>query len=111
MQIRYQLIAPDYPGFGQSEAPPPSRYRYTFDHLAETMGALLEQLRRWLEQTGSEWPESLIAKSMVAAHPLGAMMRCRLLDTTRAYALTIKVDEAELADMAVRHATYYRRPR
>lgn len=41
---RYHLIAPDYPGFGQSEAPPPSRYRYTFDHLAETMGALLEQL-------------------------------------------------------------------
>lgn len=41
---RYHLIAPDYPGFGQSEAPPPSRYRYTFDHLAETMGGLLEQL-------------------------------------------------------------------
>lgn len=41
---RYHLIAPDYPGFGQSEAPPPSRYRYTFDHLAETMGAPLEQL-------------------------------------------------------------------
>jgi pimeloyl-ACP methyl ester carboxylesterase len=41
---RYHLIAPDYPGFGQSEAPPPSRHRYTFDHLAETMGALLEQL-------------------------------------------------------------------
>jgi pimeloyl-ACP methyl ester carboxylesterase len=41
---RYHLIAPDYPGFGQSEAPPPSRYDYTFDHLAQTMGALLEQL-------------------------------------------------------------------
>ena len=41
---RYHLIAPDYPGFGQSEAPPPSRYCYTFDHLAETMGALLEHL-------------------------------------------------------------------
>jgi pimeloyl-ACP methyl ester carboxylesterase len=41
---RYHLIAPDYPGFGQSEAPSPSRYRYTFDHLAETMDALLEQL-------------------------------------------------------------------
>jgi pimeloyl-ACP methyl ester carboxylesterase len=41
---RYHLIAPDYPGFGQSDAPPPSRYTYTFDHLAETMDALLEQL-------------------------------------------------------------------
>jgi pimeloyl-ACP methyl ester carboxylesterase len=40
----YHLIAPDYPGFGQSEAPPPSRYAYTFDHLAETTNALLEKL-------------------------------------------------------------------
>src|SRR5262249_1159522 len=32
----------------------------------------------------------------------------RLLDTTRAYALDIQVGDAELADLAVRHATYYR---
>ena len=42
---RYHVIAPDYPGFGQSEAPPPSRYTYTFDQLAETTNALLEQLK------------------------------------------------------------------
>jgi pimeloyl-ACP methyl ester carboxylesterase len=42
---RFHLIAPDYPGFGQSDAPPPSRYAYTFDHLAETTDALLEQLK------------------------------------------------------------------
>jgi len=41
---RYRLIAPDYPGFGQSEAPPPSRYAYTFDHLAESVGQLLSEL-------------------------------------------------------------------
>jgi len=41
---RFHLIAPDYPGFGQSEAPSSSRYRYTFDHLAETTDRLLEQL-------------------------------------------------------------------
>lgn len=41
---RYHLIAPDYPGFGQSEAPAPDRYRYTFDHLATTTAALLSQL-------------------------------------------------------------------
>ena len=41
---RYHLIAPDYPGFGQSEAPLPSRFRYTFYHLAEMMGALVERL-------------------------------------------------------------------
>jgi predicted ATPase len=30
--------------------------------------------------------ESLVCKSMVATHQIGAMMRYRLLDTTRAYA-------------------------
>jgi predicted ATPase/DNA-binding winged helix-turn-helix (wHTH) protein len=53
--------------------------------------------------------DSLVAKSMVATRPIGAMMRYRLLDTTRAYALEIGVNGTELADLAVRHATYYRR--
>ena len=53
--------------------------------------------------------DSLVAKSMVATRPIGAMMRYRLLDTTRAYALEIRIDDAELTDLAVRHATYYRR--
>ena len=53
--------------------------------------------------------DSLVAKSMVSTRPIGAMMRYRLLDTTRAYALEIKIDDTELADLAVRHATYYRR--
>ena len=51
---------------------------------------------------------SLVAKSMVATHRVGTMMRYRLLDTTRAYALEISGDDAELADIAARHATYYR---
>ena len=34
---RYHLIAPDFPGFGQSDAPPPSSYVYTFDNLAKTI--------------------------------------------------------------------------
>jgi pimeloyl-ACP methyl ester carboxylesterase len=45
LATRYHLIAPDYPGFGQSESPSPSAYRYTFDHLAATINALLEQLQ------------------------------------------------------------------
>jgi len=53
--------------------------------------------------------DSLIAKSMVATRPIGAMMRYRLLDTTRAYVLDTSVDDAELVDLAVRHAAYYRR--
>ncbi|WP_133707873.1 ATP-binding protein [Rhizobium sp. BK313] len=53
--------------------------------------------------------DSLVAKSIVATRPIGAMMRYRLLDTTRAYVLEIKIDDAESADLAVRHAAYYRR--
>ena len=32
---RYHLIAPDYPGFGHSDAPDAKTFAYTFDHLAE----------------------------------------------------------------------------
>ena len=53
--------------------------------------------------------DSLVAKSMVATRPIGAMMRYRLLDTTRAYALQTRVDDLDVADLAARHATYYRR--
>ena len=53
--------------------------------------------------------DSLVAKSMVATRPVGAMMRYRLLDTTRAYVLEIAIDDAETAELAVCHAAYYRR--
>lgn len=53
--------------------------------------------------------DSLVAKSMLAVHLVGAMALYRLLDTTRAYALDIGLDAAEAADLAVRHATHYRR--
>jgi pimeloyl-ACP methyl ester carboxylesterase len=45
LATRYHLIAPDYPGFGQSDAPSPSAYAYTFDHIAETMSDLLTGLK------------------------------------------------------------------
>jgi pimeloyl-ACP methyl ester carboxylesterase len=34
---RYRVIAPDYPGFGQSAFPDPRTYSYTFETLANTM--------------------------------------------------------------------------
>ncbi len=40
----YHVIAPDYPGFGLSEAPPPASFAYTFDHLAEVVAALLDRI-------------------------------------------------------------------
>lgn len=38
------VIAPDYPGFGHSDAPSPETFSYTFDHLAECVDRLVEQL-------------------------------------------------------------------
>jgi pimeloyl-ACP methyl ester carboxylesterase len=32
---RYRVIAPDYPGFGQSDSPDRSRFKYTFANFAE----------------------------------------------------------------------------
>ena len=41
---RYHLIAPDYPGFGNSSAPSPSSFEYTFDNLARVMTELTTKL-------------------------------------------------------------------
>jgi predicted ATPase/DNA-binding winged helix-turn-helix (wHTH) protein len=53
--------------------------------------------------------DSLVAKSMVATRPIGAMMRYRLLDTTRAYARETEVTGTDSRELGARHATYYRR--
>jgi pimeloyl-ACP methyl ester carboxylesterase len=34
---RYHLVAPDYPGFGNSSAPPISEFNYTFEHLTQVI--------------------------------------------------------------------------
>jgi pimeloyl-ACP methyl ester carboxylesterase len=41
---RYRVIAPDYPGFGQSEMPDRASFAYTFDHLAQVVDHLLDRL-------------------------------------------------------------------
>lgn len=41
---RYHVLAPDYPGFGQSSAPPVDRFDYTFDNLSHIVRKLTEAL-------------------------------------------------------------------
>src|ERR1700730_12291764 len=41
---RYHLVAPDYPGFGHSDWPDPTKFAYTFDHIAEIMNHFTEAL-------------------------------------------------------------------
>ncbi|WP_261370787.1 alpha/beta fold hydrolase [Weissella cibaria] len=41
---QFRLIAPDYPGFGQSDAPLRAEFDYTFDNLADVMDKFIMQL-------------------------------------------------------------------
>ena len=38
---RFHVLAPDFPGFGNSDMPDPASYRYTFDHMSEIVEGLL----------------------------------------------------------------------
>jgi pimeloyl-ACP methyl ester carboxylesterase len=44
LSARFHVIAPDLPGFGESEKPPPSRYRYDFDAFCESLVDLIAAL-------------------------------------------------------------------
>lgn len=50
--------------------------------------------------------EQLVAKSLIAVRPDGAVTRYRLLDTTRAYAAQKLADSGEATRIARRHACY-----
>ncbi len=39
---RFHIVAPDLPGFGQSDMPPPSTFTYTFDHIADVIDRFTE---------------------------------------------------------------------
>lgn len=42
---RYYLIAPDYPGFGNSDMPDRDKYTYTFDNLSVTIDKFIDALK------------------------------------------------------------------
>jgi len=41
---RLHIVAPDLPGFGFSQSPPRSQFKYTFDNLATAIGAFTETI-------------------------------------------------------------------
>lgn len=41
---RYRVVAPDFPGFGQSAMPPREQFSYTFDNIANVMTAFTETI-------------------------------------------------------------------
>jgi pimeloyl-ACP methyl ester carboxylesterase len=41
---KYHVVAPDFPGYGQSSAPPADKYAYTFEKFAEVTDHLAQKL-------------------------------------------------------------------
>jgi len=41
---KYRVIAPDYPGYGQSDAPDPKKFTYSFAHYADIIDTLVQRL-------------------------------------------------------------------
>src|SRR5262249_20736221 len=41
----YHLVAPDYPGFGESSSPPVDQFEYTFDSLANVVERFTQALK------------------------------------------------------------------
>ena len=41
---RFHVVAPDYPGFGNSSMPSVGEFEYTFDHLADVIDAFTERV-------------------------------------------------------------------
>ncbi len=73
---RYHVIAPDLPGFGDSEKPSPSRYAYGIDVFAEAIADLLAAFG--------------VGRARVIGHSMGG-----------AIALTVAALHAELVDRLV----------
>src|SRR6202012_1916198 len=44
LSVKYHVFAPDYPGFGNSNAPDRSRFHYTFDSLGEVIGKFVDKV-------------------------------------------------------------------
>lgn len=40
----YHVVAPDYPGYGYSSAPPVDEFEYTFDNLAQVVGKFVDKV-------------------------------------------------------------------
>ena len=52
---RYHVIAPDYPGFGESGAPDHKAFAYTFAHYADMVDSLVTQARREDAMRSTSW--------------------------------------------------------
>src|SRR5712672_1958029 len=66
---KYHVVAPDFPGYGQSSAPKTDEFAYTYDHIADVMEHFtekigLESYALYLHDIGSS-----VGYRMAARHP------------------------------------------
>ncbi len=73
---RFRVIAPDLPGFGESEKPPPGRYRYDFEAFSESLVDLIAAVG--------------LGRVSLCGHALGG-----------AIALTVAATHADLVDKLI----------
>ncbi len=65
----YRVLAPDLPGFGESEKPPPSRFSYSVDAMAEAMLDVLAALRESRAVVCGHGLGAAVALALAADHP------------------------------------------
>jgi pimeloyl-ACP methyl ester carboxylesterase len=66
---RFRVIAPDLPGFGESEKPSPSRYRYDFDAFCESIVDLVAAVGLGRVSLCGHAMGGAIALTLAATHP------------------------------------------
>ena len=96
LATRYHLIAPDFPGFGHSDAPEPAAYAYTFDHLAKTIDDFLaaievQRYSLYLHDYGAP-----VGFRIILAHP--ERLRALIIQNGNAYREGLGVKWAKIAE-------------
>jgi pimeloyl-ACP methyl ester carboxylesterase len=66
---RFRVVAPDLPGFGHSEKPPPSRFPYSIDAFAEAVADLYGGLELGRAAIVGHGLGGAIALTLAARHP------------------------------------------
>lgn len=66
---RYRVVAPDYPGYGQSDAPPVEHFDYSFDHVAAIVDKLTERIELTKYAIYVQDYGAPVGYRLAAAHP------------------------------------------
>src|ERR1700733_13831585 len=82
LATHYHVVAPDFPGFGQSEAAPPSSYAYTFGPLAGATSRSRRPTSRPSEKGGRLPPARTRTRSIIWPRRLPASLSNLALSDT-----------------------------